>query len=312
MRKFLVNSVFFILPIVLFVCIAEYALRKIPNDYAFKNHYLKHNASEIETLFLGSSHAYYGINPEHYPGNSFNASHISQSIDLDYRLLDKYSDEFERLEYIVIPIDYLTLFSRTSTGIEYWRMKNYNIYYNFRTSLNPEDYMELFSISLKYNMYRLMDYYYHGKSNISCSALGYGITDLNQEDLIETGKDAASRHKAKDKKQVKESLEFVAKIIKLATEKSANVLFYTSPAYESYTNNLDSIQYQLTVNSIDSIAGKHDNTFYYNLMFDRQFTKKDFRDADHLNTLGAEKLTKEIERIIGEIKWSKKGVRKNI
>ena len=298
MKRFSLNFLIFIIPIILFLIITEYALREIPNDYSYKNNYLKNNAHNIETLFLGSSHTYYGINPDYFPGNSFNASHISQSIDLDYKLINKYSDKFENIENIVIPIDYFSLFSRTSTGIEYWRMKNYNLYYNLNTSTNPKDYMEIFSFSIKKNIGRIIDYYYYGKSNITCSTLGYGNLERKQADLIETGKTAAARHTKKDKKLLDESIEIIIEIIEYSRQKNVDVLFYTSPAYKTYRNNLDSGQYQLTINTIDSISNKYDNAYYYNLISDEGFTQEDFRDADHLNENGAKKLTNKIARII--------------
>ena len=102
MKKFLIKVCLFTVPFILFLLITEYLLRNIPNDYSYKNQYLEKNAKNIETLFLGSSHAYYGINPEYYSGNSFNASHISQTIDLDYKLIKKYAQDFNKLQYIVL------------------------------------------------------------------------------------------------------------------------------------------------------------------------------------------------------------------
>lgn len=302
MKRFSLNILIFIIPIIIFIIITEYALREIPNDYSYKNNYLKNNAHKIETLFLGSSHTYYGINPDYFPGNSFNASHISQSIDLDYKLINKYSDKFENIKTIVIPIDYFSLFSRTSTGIEYWRMKNYNLYYNLNTSKNPKDNMELFSISLKKSIDRIINYYYFGENNITCSVLGYGNTKRKQQDLIKTGKTAAARHTKEDKKFLDESIEIIIEIIEYSRQKKVDVIFFTNPAYKTYRNNLNSAQYQITINTIDSISNKYDNAYYYNLISDETFTQEDFRDADHLNEYGAKKLTNKIAKIIEEIK----------
>ena len=302
MKKFILNILVFIIPIISVLIITEYALRKIPNDYSYKNEYLKNNASKIETLFLGSSHTYYGINPAYFSGNSFNASHISQSIDLDYKLLNKYSGKFNNLEYIVIPIDYFSLFSRTSTGIEAWRMKNYNIYYNLNISRNPKKYMELFSFSLKENFNRITKNYLHNENNITCTSLGYGNTDRKQANLIETGKTAALRHTKNDKRYLNESIEIINKIIDYAYQNNTTILFYTSPAYYTYVDNLDSIQYNKTIKIIDSISNIHRNSYYINLISNKSFNKRDFRDADHLNKSGAKKLTKIIDGKISELK----------
>ena len=302
MKKFLIKVCLFTVPFILFLLITEYLLRNIPNDYSYKNQYLEKNAKNIETLFLGSSHAYYGINPEYYSGKSFNASHISQTIDLDYKLIKKYAQDFNKLQYIVIPIDYFSLFARTSIGVESWRMKNYNIYYNMKTSIKPKDYLELFSFNLKRNLKRIKAYYYYNIDNLTCSNQGYGNTEMEQSDLIKTGKIAAEKHTKKEKNYLKESIEIINEIISYAENNNKNILFYISPAYYTYRDNLDSIQLKITIDKIDSISNKHKNSFYINLMGDKNFIAEDFRDADHLNTNGAKKLTQIINNYIEEIK----------
>ncbi|HRB69044.1 MAG TPA: hypothetical protein PLC92_02955, partial [Chitinophagales bacterium] len=77
----------------------ELLLRDIPNDYSFKKNYLNTNSNNIEVLFLGSSHIYYGINPEYISQKSFNAAHISQSLNFDLAILEKYKDRWTNLKY---------------------------------------------------------------------------------------------------------------------------------------------------------------------------------------------------------------------
>ncbi|MFM7234492.1 MAG: hypothetical protein ACKOZM_07865 [Flavobacteriales bacterium] len=298
MKTFLTKTTLFALPILIALLIMEILLRRIPNDYSYKNDYLLQHADSIETLFMGSSHAYYGINPDYFPGNSFNASHISQSIDLDYKIISKFSDHFKSIKQIVVPIDYFTLFSRNSTGIESWRTKNYTIYYNLHTSIKPTDYFEIFAFRPKKNINRLSKYYLQKDNFITCSSKGYGNTEIAQKDLIETGKSASTRHTLKNSNYLQESIEIIDKIIAFSEEKNAFVLFYSSPCYSTYRENLDSIQYNTTLTTIDSICRNHSNTRYVNLMADTSFTASDFRDADHLNPSGAKKMTLKIGEIL--------------
>lgn len=303
MKRFIKKTTLFIVPILICFGVAEYLLRHIPNDYSYKNYYLNKNAQNVEALFLGSSHTYYGINPEYYSGNGFNASHISQSIDLDYELINKYSGKFEKLKFIVMPIDYFSLYGRTSAGIESWRMKNYNIYYDLNVSINPKQYFELFSFSPKKNAQRIVAHYIYNKNYITCSKFGYGITDIKQnEDIIGNGKEAALRHTKADKKYLEGSIRILDDMISYAEKKDIIVLFYTTPAYQSYRDNLDLDQYHMTVKTIDSISRSHNNSYYFNFMADDNFKKHHFRDADHLNKQGAKLLTEILNRKISEIK----------
>jgi hypothetical protein len=311
MRRFIYKTVFLVIPIIIIAIVYECLLRNIPNDYSYKNEYFQKNAQNIETIFFGSSHTYYGINPIYFPGNSFNASHISQSIDLDYELIIKYSHKFKKLETLIIPIDYFSLFSRTSSGTEAWRMKNYNIYYNLNTSLNLKENFEFFSFSLKKNTQRIIGYYRYKKNYITCSSLGYGNVDKEQADLIETGKTAAQRHTQKDKIYLNDNISIVNNIITFAEQNNLTVLFYTSPAYYSYRTNLDCTQYHITTSTIDSICNNHNNTYYFNLIAGNNFIAEDFRDANHLNKDGAEKLTKIINEKLGKIRGERTIMNKN-
>ena len=92
MKRFVIKTIYISLPILVVAILMEILLRNTPNDYLFKKQYLDKHSSEIETLILGSSHSFYGFNPEYFSSNTFNASHISQSLNYDFEILKKYQD----------------------------------------------------------------------------------------------------------------------------------------------------------------------------------------------------------------------------
>jgi len=300
MKKFLIYFVIFTIPIILSIVCCEFFLRKIPNDYSYKKQYLDKNTDSIVTLFLGSSHAFYGINPQFCKEKSFNASHISQSLDFDYKILNKYENNFTNLKNIVIPISYFSLFGKLEKGIEYWRVKNYSIYYKIYTTNKLSDYSEFLSNKFKYTIHNLYAYFFKSKTLVSCSELGFGLNfnSKNSRDLIETGKTAAVRHQKKDLSLFDENFEILLKIIKYAENRHIKVYFFTPPAYESYVNNLDTIQLNKMLTTMNDLDKKCSNCTYYNFMNDTSFIAIDFFDADHLNEIGAEKLTKKIDSLI--------------
>jgi hypothetical protein len=291
MSKFIKKLFLSLIPFFILFCLIEISLRNIPNDYNYKRNYLDENSNDIEILFLGSSHSYYGINPIFIEENSFNASHISQTINFDFEILNKYKDNWSSLKYLVIPIDYFTFFGRTETGGEAWRVKNYHIYYNLFTSLNLLDYFELFSFDLNTNIKRLSDYYYLNKTNITCSKLGFGNNINTKKDLIESGIIAAKRHTKKDFAYYNKNLDVINSIIEFSKEYQFKIIFYTTPAYKSYVSNLNEKQLNLTVETITKLTNNHDNCTYVNLLKDSSFNSNDFRDADHLSEKGAKKLS---------------------
>ena len=64
--------------------------------------------AEIQTLILGSSNAYDGLNPSVLP-NAFNLSNSSQTLEDDYRLLAKYIDSMDSLQTVIVGLDYHAL-----------------------------------------------------------------------------------------------------------------------------------------------------------------------------------------------------------
>ncbi|WP_019671458.1 hypothetical protein [Eudoraea adriatica] len=298
MKAFLKKTIIFLVPLAIFFSAMEPLLRNIPNDYSYKNNYLMNNSNKISKLFLGSSHTYYGINPDFISGNSFNGSHISQSINLDYEILKKYKNNWEALEYLMIPIDYFTLFSRMRNGVEYWRVKNYNLYYDIQLSSKLSENSELLSINLKSNIKRVVSYYLLNKTPITCSKLGYGNIYVKSKDLAETGKTAAIRHTTKDFSKLNETIKILEEIIDWASINNTKIIFYTTPAYTTYVSNLDADQLELTINTINKLVEKNTNCSYFNLLEDSDFYASDFSDADHLNQEGAKKLSMKLNELI--------------
>ncbi|MEA4841331.1 MAG: hypothetical protein VB110_10050 [Bacteroidales bacterium] len=299
MRKFIFKTVLLLIPILLTAICMEILLRRIPNDYKYKRDYLDAHSNEIETLILGSSHSFYGIDPNYFSSKTFNASHISQSLDYDFRILMKYQFKFKNLKNIILPISYFTFWEKLGDGPESWRIKNYTIYYGLRTSSSFVDYTEIFSNQFKVNYIRLESYYIKGNSNISCNKLGWGTTYKSEDakDLIETGKAAALRHTINDINDKKnrliynENVSTLQSLILWCRKRRIKLIIFTPPAFETYRNNLNAKQLGVMINTATTFSSNYGNCRYYNFLSDTTFIAHDFFDADHLSEIGAEKLS---------------------
>ena len=300
MKKFVLYILLFAIPIMVLAIFVEINLRNIPNNYSYKSNYLDRNSKDIQILFLGSSHAYYDINPQYISGKSFNAAYTSQSLDYDFEILSKYSAKLDNLHFIVLPVDYFSLFGRLADGIEAWRVKNYNIYYGIHNSIKIENNTEVFSNRLNDNYTRLYKYKHENISDFNCTTLGFG-TDYhsdNSQNLVETGKTAALRHRAKNDQWFVKNVDVLNKIIAFAKERNIKIILYTSPAYKTYLENLDQHQLNKTYIEIQKIINSNPNVKYYNLLNDKSFEKADFFDGDHLNEIGAKKMTLKMDSLI--------------
>ena len=289
----------FISPIVIIAVLMEELLRKIPNDYQYKCSYLDHHSNDIKVLILGSSHAYYGLDPRLMKYNSFNAAYVGQSLYYDWQIVKKYDHNWHHLKFIVLPVDYFSLYGKNESSVESWRVKDYQIYYGIH-STNYTDNSELLSNKLLLNMGRIKSAYLSHESATLCSKLGWGTEYLIQKhkDLQSTGKVAAQRHLLIQQGNFRENVAILRAIIKYAVKNHVKVLLYTSPAYKSYVQNLNQRQLNSTINMLNTMSKRYSNVFYYNLLREKSFAQTDFYDADHLDNIGAKKLTHEIDSLL--------------
>ena len=308
MRTFITKTTFFILPILVIVLSMEILLRNIPNGYLYKKEYLDKHSTEIETLILGSSYSFYGLNPDYFTNTTFNASYVSQTLNYDYEILKKYQNSLDNLKTIILPISYFTLYAKLEEGVESWRVKNYVIYYG----IDKKSFYDNFEVTSnqQINLKRLYSYYILGHKDLTYSNLGWGTTykSENAKNLVETGKTTAKRHTRDNIYSEKNTTIFnenklhLKQIIKICRERNVKLLLFTPPAFETYRHNINIEQYNTTIETVTKIASQCDNCIYVNLFDDTSFVAKDFYDADHLSEIGAEKLSKLIDEKINEWK----------
>ena len=108
MKKFLRNIALYALPVLVVAVLMEFVAEAIPNSYTYKREYMEQHGAEIQTLILGSSNAYDGLNPCVLP-NAFNLANSSQTLEDDYRLLAKYIDSMDSLRTVMVGLGFHSL-----------------------------------------------------------------------------------------------------------------------------------------------------------------------------------------------------------
>lgn len=305
MDKFIKYTFLFILPFIIGAGIMEYLLRKIPNDYFIKNEYLTNNSAEIKILILGSSHSLNDLDPSLFHKKAYIGANVSQTLDIDYKVLQKFEDQLDSLEYIIIPISYHSLFSKLDTGIEDWRSKYYNIYYNIKIEQSPLKTPMILTGTMKYNLQRLNTYYLKGQTaDVNIDELGMikmkPCRDL--EKLKKESTKAANRHTSPNINYfLNENLKYLDEIIELANKMNAKVIFFTPPFHKEYRALLNQKQLDITIQAIEKI-NNNKNVFYYNFIDTyTEYQLQDFANGDHLSYLGAKKFTMKLDSIIKDI-----------
>lgn len=303
MKKFLKISLIFSIPVLIILVVIEILLRRIPNDYSFKSTYLEKNSKKIEVLYLGNSHIYFGVNPEFSALKSFNAAYTSQSVDLDWLIFSKYKD-WSQLKYIVLPVDYIALYTQLGNNVEAWRMKNYNLYYGINSSFHLENSAEIFNGKFAKNVDRLNKYYNKGVSDLDCNNLGFGTLyhHTKSTNIEVSSKDAAKRHKVDIKSKLSISnFEYNTAILKnfirFGKENHVKIVFVATPVSKSYYNITKDDQLKTTISTIKRLVSESNNQcMYLDYMQGNDFYDADFYDGDHLNDMGAKKLTEKLNR----------------
>jgi hypothetical protein len=308
MKKFILYIFLYLLPILVSAILLEIFLRQIPNDYSYKKNYLDTHAGKIETLVLGSSHTYYGIDPVYFSENTFNEAHISQSLDYDYAILQRYDEKLVNLKTVIIPVSYFTLWGKLKNGSESWRIKNYILYYGIiHDNDSLKFYFEILSNSFKTNVGRIK-WHLHGGNNVTSSELGWGqsYNSSKAKNLEETGKTAANRHTKdnifshKNQMLFANNGSYLDSIIQICQKHHAKVILFTPPAYKTYREHLNEEQLNAMIVTANEIANNHSNSIYINLMEDSTFIATDYFDADHLSEIGAKKLSLKLNSYIKE------------
>ena len=123
MKRFLRNIALFVLPLLIVAVVMEFMAESIPNSYTYKRYYMEQHGKQIQTLILGSSNAYDGLNPSVLP-NAFNLANSSQTLEDDYRLLARYIDTMDLLQTVIVGLGYHSLGATTEDN----RRTYYTIY----------------------------------------------------------------------------------------------------------------------------------------------------------------------------------------
>jgi len=284
-----------LIPVIIGVAFSEIVPRMSDNDYKYKNNWLSENASSVQVLNLGSSHAYFGIDPTQFELMEFNGAHVSQDIHYDYFIFNKFVDKMKALEYLILPISYFTPTGKLEEGEEQWRVKSYCIYYHCHDHLfEPEYNLEIYNGIHPGVIIRT---FLGWQSNRYCTELGQGTQyklENRSDDWESSGITAAKRHTRKEFgiERLEQNKRFTKDIVLECANRGIKVVLLTTPTYYTYRENLNQEQLKEMKGFCADIQAESHNVVYLDMLADTRFDEHDFYDADHLNEYGAIKLSK--------------------
>ena len=84
----------------------------------------------------------------------------------------------------------------------------------------------------------------------------------------------------------------------MCKHRQIKIFFVTFPVQKIYKEKLNKIKFDKVFDEITGLVNNNDNVYYMNYLDDSDFVINHFTDPDHLNSKGAEIVTKKIQSYI--------------
>ena len=239
MKSFVKRLLLFMIPLIVVGALCEYKIRTVGSYYKQKMNGLVKQADSIEVLVLGSSHAAEGIDPGQFDFNAYNMAFGSQTLFYDERITVDHLDEFNHLKYVLISVDYHSLYYPHNDSRDLFYHYYYDIDYHddkhyilvdisyFFFGFKPEMSMELLSNKMEQLDDGWFSYDTTYYSSFSDEATAKRVDYFNaiiQNNIIEKEKILAS----------------LDRFIETLIDEGIMPVIISSPLHKNYLNKLDS------------------------------------------------------------------------
>ena len=302
MKAFFKNIFIFFIPFLLIVVFLEIKLSHITSSYNYKRSCLENKLDSIEVLVLGSSQMLQGIDPSCFNLYGYNLANVSQTLFYDTRLALKYIDRMPKLRYVIIGISYTSLGEQLYDGIENWRDFFYCQYWDIRFPETNKYDLRNFSKTFLYGPQTVLSF---SKEKFNPHLIsGYEENGFLRKDSFtnnpnisdSSGWDRVKHHDTEFKlNRINENTDDLALLLKILTEKNITPLLLSPPLYPTYIKYRKRQTILTTSRTIDSLCHTY-HCHYFDYTNIKGFEKIDFYDNDHLNFLGAHKLSEQINK----------------
>lgn len=293
MKKYLLKSLFFLIPVLLVWMVAEIFYRTAENNYTYKTEKIQEGKDEIKGLIFGNSHTFFGLNPAYFQQNVFNLANVSQNIYFDQLLFEKYVDELPNLEFIVLSVEYSSLSQQDNTSEDVWRKYFYEAQMDLDVPIVSDFNPRKYSLALTRRFNVTKDYfktYLEEGTLVTADEKGWATNYEGQIDysIEKLGEIVAAKHEdglldfSKNEKRLQE-------IIQMCKKRGIKVLIVNMPVTKAYFSHINKEKWYKITQICQKLAEEHQNVVYLPLFKNEKFELSDFYDADHLNHSGAEK-----------------------
>ncbi|MCX6208669.1 MAG: hypothetical protein NTZ59_04000, partial [Bacteroidetes bacterium] len=271
--KILLKGFIFSLPLILMAGLVEYKLRTAHtvSSYATKKYYIEQQLDSIETLVVGNSQMFNGIDVGCFSSKSFNLANVSQTLYYDRQLTLQYLPKLPKLKTVIIGISYFSFFYELCDIQEHWREDFYATHYNiagckkqnsnllYLTTYQPQQ-----AFTLACNLFKDA-----GAATIFYN--GYQPKYQQKEISDSSGLQRVNIHNTENytnrRLEIENNLEL---FIKQLHSQNINVVFVTMPVYNTYYKYCNTAVIQHNTQLINTLCKKY-SCRYLNFFTDARF-----------------------------------------
>ncbi len=266
--------------------------------YSEKRKLFESEKAKSSVIIIGTSHSYWGIISNEMPYPTINIAEINKPLHIDLSVLENQLQNLNNLKYIIIPIDYFTLFYSgqndpfSSRYYHHWNLRDQVKYFYplnksyFHLTTCGINFKEVFSIKDDINK-------------------GYLPKGENFNLLSENEKINSARIRIANWHKYWFNFDYTNKIVnrlisftRKCSKKGVKIVYITMPVSRVMRNQEWSSVKKLNKIFLLRILNQTDAT-YLDLNIDTTFNSDSlFADCDHLNAKGAAIATKLISQQI--------------
>lgn len=320
MKKFIVKLAVFLIVLGAVLALLEIGFRAKPTTFKNKYEGLERYAADIELLMLGHSHANEGFDASATQHRSYNMAVGFQNVYFDDFILGQFIDRMDSLKCVAIAASYYHFYNEVPglddmCGEDLFNCVKYHLYWGLdslkgeKIPASPNYNLEILNNPAK-SYLTMLGYYLSGKAWSKIEAemnekfMEYGFegngTICDKKYLDENGLFYANVHKPEyidGRPAIDGSYNYglYRNIVESCGDKGVNTAIILFPCWNTYVDNLDTVQLADTRRMMAELAAGYDNCIVLDHISDHRFEEGDFHDAIHLNRFGAAKMARIIE-----------------
>lgn len=288
-----------ILPFVGILWYLEQKLTQMPNTYNQKKKHLEAGVDSIDLLVLGSSQAFYGINPDFLkPYKGFNLAGSSQPFFFDKAFVDAYLPRLPKLKKVLISVSYFSFWYDTEDGTEAWRDYYYYQFWDFRKAHVQPFHKKAASKILLYSPRTAYKRWWedfqipekdlptpNGWYKVRLDApVWWEVSDKGGEGRVR------EHEKIMRPERLAYNQALLDSILSKLQQRGVEAILITPPVLPFYHKYQTPALEAKNLEIIRAFQQKY-GIRYFDYSRDARFERGEFRDNDHLNYLGAEKFS---------------------